>query len=91
MGADFAQSLLVPLPVEDWRLAWQGWCQQRSLPAAEVETCRFEPVDHRLVVRVPTRLMERLRQGRSEATRGDAWLLAGSGRVRHAAQIELAN
>lgn len=72
-----------------WRPAWQTWCQQRSLPVAEVEACRLEPTDHRLIVHAPPRLVERLRQGRSEATRGEAWLLAGTGRYRAAASIEL--
>ena len=45
--------------------------------------------DHRLIVRAPARLADRLRQGRSEALRGEAWLLAGTGQIRHAALIDL--
>lgn len=89
-NSDFSLALLAPLPVEAWRQAWIGWCQQRSLPGNEVDACQLEPIDHRLVVRAPARLVDKLRQGRSEALRGEAWLLAGAGRVRHAAMIELA-
>jgi hypothetical protein len=89
LSSEFALSLLAPLPGEAWRQAWLGWCQQRSLPGNDVDACKLEPTDHRLVVRAPARLVDKLRQGRSEALRGEAWLLAGAGRVRHAAMIEL--
>ena len=88
-SSDFALSLLEPLPGEAWRQAWLGWCQQRSLPGNDVDACKLEPIDHRLVVRAPARLVDKLRQGRSEALRGEAWVLAGTGRGRHAAMIEL--
>jgi hypothetical protein len=71
---------------EDWRAAWLGWCQQRHVPAAEAEACKLEPAGHRLLVRPPPRLLDRLRP----ALRGEAWLLAGTGRVRAAAAVELA-
>ncbi len=74
---------------EAWRQAWQLWCQQRSLPSNEVEACRLEVVEHRLRVQAPPRLVERLRAARSDALKGEAWLLAGSGRVRPAAMIDL--
>jgi hypothetical protein len=77
-----------PAP-EAWRLAWQAWCQPRSIPPAEVAECRLEPADHRLLVRAPARLVERLRAARSDALKGEAWLLAGTGRGRAAALIEL--
>lgn len=91
LTADLSQALLAPLPPEQWRQAWQLWCQQRSLPTAEVESCRLEVADHRLLVRAPGRLVDRLRQSRADSTRGDTWLLAGTGRVRHAALVELAS
>jgi hypothetical protein len=77
-----------PAP-EAWRQAWQAWCQPRSLPPAEVEACRLERADHRLVVHAPPRLIERLRTARSDAMKQEAWLLAGVGRIRSAAQIDL--
>src|SRR5205823_2754975 len=82
---------LAAAPARDvWRQAWRAWCQPRGLPAGEVEACVLERQDHRLRV-VPTpRLLERLRADRSEALRGEAWLLAGSGVLRSAAQIEIA-
>lgn len=77
-----------PAP-ELWREAWQAWTQPRSLPSAEVASCRLERIDHRLVVHAPPRLIERLRAARSDAVKQEAWLLAGDGRIRTAAQIEL--
>lgn len=77
-----------PAP-EMWRHAWQTWTHPRGLPSAEVEACRLERVDHRLLVHAPPRLIERLRAARSDAVKQEAWLLAGEGRTRTAAQIEL--
>ncbi len=72
-----------------WRQAWQAWSHPRSLPQAEVAACRLERADHRLLVYAPPRLIERLRAARSDAVKQEAWLLAGEGRTRLAAQIEL--
>lgn len=74
---------------ENWRQAWQAWTHPRSLPPTEVEACRLERADHRLLVHAPPRLIERLRAARSDAVKQEAWLLAGEGRTRTAAQIEL--
>jgi hypothetical protein len=74
---------------EVWKQSWQAWCQQRSLPLPEVEACRPEQVGHRLLVHAPARLIERLRASRSDAAKGEAWLLAGNGRIRAAALIDL--
>jgi hypothetical protein len=85
--------VLVPVvgavEVEAWRHSWQTWCQQRNLPAAEVEACKLEVKGHRLVVQAPPRLIERLRSARSDALKGEAWLLAGTGRARATALIDL--
>ncbi len=72
-----------------WQQAWQSWAHPRSLPQAEVTACRLERVDHRLLVHAPPRLIDRLRAARSDAIKQEAWLLAGEGRTRTAAQIEL--
>jgi hypothetical protein len=72
-----------------WRQAWQAWCQPRSLPADEVEACRLERADHRLLVRAPKRLVERLRTARSDVFINESWLLAGDDRTRTAARVEL--
>jgi hypothetical protein len=77
-----------PAP-EAWRQAWQTWCQPRGLPRAEVEACRLERADHRLLVHAPPQLIERLRTARSDAIKHEAWLLAGGGRTRLTAQIDL--
>jgi hypothetical protein len=75
--------------LEMWRQAWQTWSHPRSLPPAEVASCRLERADHRLLVYAPPRLIDRLRAARSDAIKQEAWLLAGDGRTRTAAQIEL--
>lgn len=81
---------LLPDPrPEEWRQAWQAWCQQRSLTVNEVEACKLEPVHHRLVVKAPPRMIDRLRQAKSEVLRGEAWVMVGSGRVRVCAQLEM--
>jgi hypothetical protein len=76
-------------PPEAWRQAWQAWCHPRGLPSSEVDACRLERVEHRLLVRAPRRLIERLQAARSDAIKQEAWLLAGTGRTRTAAQLEL--
>jgi hypothetical protein len=91
--ADGWEEALPDLAVEPspslWRQAWQTWSQPRSLPQAEVAACRLERIEHRLLVYAPPRLIERLRAARSDAIKQEAWLLAGEGRTRTAAQIEL--
>jgi hypothetical protein len=88
-GGEAIAPLVGEVGADAWRQAWVAWCQQRSLPASEVDACKLEPAGHRLVVRAPARLAERLRQSKSEALRGEAWLLAGSGRVRPAALVDV--
>jgi hypothetical protein len=74
---------------ELWRQAWRAWCQPRNLPPAEAEACVLERQDYHLRVTAPARLVERLRAARSDVFKEEAWLLAGSGRLRSAARIEL--
>jgi hypothetical protein len=73
----------------DWKKAWQEWCHPRSLPQAEVDACQLVPEKSRLLIQAPVRLVERLRAARSDALKGEAWLLAGQGRSREAGLIEL--
>jgi hypothetical protein len=70
---------------ESWRQAWRDWSQSRGLSDVEVEACRLERVAHRLLVHAPPSLLDRLRT----TVKQEAWLLAGEGRTRVAAQIEL--
>jgi len=87
-----AAALAIPgaEPTPDaWRQAWRTWCQPRSLPASEVEGCKLEIDGHLLRVSAPVKLVERLRAARSEALKGEAWILAGSERVRAAAALEI--
>jgi hypothetical protein len=74
---------------EDWKGAWLAWCHQRNLPATEAEACRLELQDHKLTVHAPAKLVDRLRQARSDAVKGEAWLTGGHGRLRGLARIEL--
>jgi hypothetical protein len=77
-------------PLESWDQAWRAWCQPRGLTGAAVETSSVQqPEGHRLLVTVPARLMERLRATRSDALKGEAWVLAGTGRLRPAALLEI--
>ncbi len=77
------------IPLDQWRQTWLAWCQPRNLPAPEVETCLLQRQDHRLQVAASHRLLERLRAARSDALKGEAWLLAGTGRLRTAAMLEV--
>jgi hypothetical protein len=88
-GVEAVSPLLDEVGVDAWKQSWQAWCQQRSIPAGEADACKLELSDHRLLVRAPGRLIERLRAGRSDALKGEAWLLAGSGAVRATAMIDL--
>jgi hypothetical protein len=74
---------------EAWQVAWQQWGTQRGLPPAEVSSCRLERSGLALRVEVSRRLIARLREARSDALKGDTWLLAGSGRARCIARVEL--
>jgi hypothetical protein len=77
-----------PAP-EAWRQAWRSWCQPRSLPAAEYDACKLERQEYRLRVLAPKRLVDRLRAARSDALKGEAWVLAGTGNLRPAALLEI--
>jgi hypothetical protein len=88
-GAEALLAVVGAVDAEAWKHSWQTWCQQRNLPAAEAEACKLEVVGHRLVVQAPPRLIERLRSARSDALKGEAWLLAGTGRARATALIDL--
>ncbi len=74
---------------ELWQQAWRAWCQPRNLPANEVEACQLRREGHVLRVQAPAKLVERLRAARSDAVKGEAWLLAGAGPIRPATVVEL--
>lgn len=77
-----------PAP-DQWRQAWRAWCQPRNVPPADVEGCTLEPYACCIRIRAPGRLLHRLRAARSDAFKGEAWLLAGDAALRPAAMIEL--
>jgi hypothetical protein len=72
------------------RQAWRSWCQPRGLPAAEVEACTVLPKGLHLHVKAPPALLERLQAARSDALKGEAWLLVGEGNLRAALTLEIA-
>jgi hypothetical protein len=74
---------------ETWRQAWRAWCQPRSVPATESDACQLERQEYRLRVRAPKRLVERLRTARSDALKGEAWVLAGTGNIRRGALLDI--
>ncbi len=76
-------------PAEDWLCAWHSWCQPRGLTGAGLDPVDLRPEGHRLIVTAPPKLMERLRSTRSDALRGEAWVLAGNGWLRRAAMLEV--
>jgi hypothetical protein len=75
--------------LDDWQQAWRAWCLQRGLAEAEVQACRLERVEYRLVVFAPKSFVERLRAQRSDALKNETWLLVGSGRTQSAALVEI--
>jgi hypothetical protein len=77
-------------PTENWRGVWEAWCQARGLPATDAERCTLSIEDCHLVVRAPRRLLERLQALRSDALKGEAWLVAGDGSLRRAALLDVA-
>jgi hypothetical protein len=74
---------------EDWRSAWRAWCEPRKLAAEDVAAGVLERDGVRLRVQVPPGLLERLQALRSDALKGETWLVAGSGRLRPAARVEI--
>jgi hypothetical protein len=88
-GADALPELRQTPDVEAWRRMWRQWCEQRNFPRGEADACVLEPAGAVVRVRPPGRLLERLRAQRSDALKGEAWLLAGEGRVRAAARLEV--
>ena len=67
---------------ETWREAWRVWCQRRGL--SDADACRIEALEDRVRVVAPRGLASTLGGDRHEA-----WLLAGAGRTRVAAPMEI--
>ena len=67
---------------EAWREAWRIWCQRRGL--SDADACRIESLEDRVRVIAPRGLASTLGGDRNEA-----WLLAGMGRTRVAAPMEI--
>jgi hypothetical protein len=91
LGADWRETLpgLDDPPREQWLQSWLGWCQPRGLSRTDSEACRLERQQWRLRVVAAQTLFGKLRAARSEALKGETWLLAGQGERRAAAQVEV--
>jgi DNA-binding MarR family transcriptional regulator len=70
---------------EAWTDAWQAWAATHGIPQAAAETESIQISGTRLKVKVASAARDRLR----EVLKGDTWLLAGSGRIRPAANLEI--
>lgn len=88
---DLATRLSALPSLEEWRQAWQTWCATRGIAPDAASACTLECHAARLRVRISPRIHEHLRTTRSEALKGETWLLAGDGAIRAAAALELAN
>ena len=74
---------------EAWQAAWQEWCDGRHLPAGDMEPGGLQPAGLHLRVRPRAEFAEKLRK-RADLLKSEAWVLAGTGRLRRAALIEVA-
>lgn len=71
------------------RDAWLAWAKLRNLPTQDVEACELSLEDAVLHVRGPRRLLDSLRQTKSDLVRGEAWVLLGDSFMRQAARLDL--
>jgi hypothetical protein len=74
---------------EACRQAWRSWCQPRGLPADAVEGSDVRLEGVHLGIIAPPSLIARLQAVRSDALKGEAWLLIGDGPLRLAAILRL--
>jgi hypothetical protein len=74
---------------EACREAWLAWARPRNLPQADMEACEVTLSGSALRLRASHRLVDLLRQGKSDILKGEAWVLLGSGDIRRAARLEL--
>jgi hypothetical protein len=86
---DVLPDLAAEPPPEEWRRAWSAWCQPRGVAEADAGACALERQGGQLLVRAPKKLAERLRTARGDPLKNEAWLLAGTGRFRAAAQLSV--
>jgi hypothetical protein len=67
-----------------WRQAFEDWCQRRQITAAEAQACALTSQANRLIIAGSAKVQERLR-----GSKGDTWLLAGSGLTRPALRLHV--
>jgi hypothetical protein len=86
---EIVPELAEAIPIDQWRQSWHGWLQSRGLDSAEIAGESLEHQDAVLRVRVADAAAESLRSAIQHFARGDLWLVAGTGRFRPAARVEL--
>ncbi len=74
---------------EVWREAWLARGERLGLLRADMSACRVDRSGLLLRVAAPAEVLPRLRGPRGGLADNDAWLLAGEGRTRTAARVEL--
>jgi hypothetical protein len=70
---------------QDWQQAWQEWCQSRKLTITG--PVDFQEAGH--ILRVTGQQLREQLSKRDDVLKGEAWLLAGSGRYRRAMLLEI--
>jgi hypothetical protein len=75
--------------VEQWRQAWRERAQTAGLSPAQADACRLTCVGRGVRVAAPRTVTERLRPARRDRPGPELWLLAGEGRIRAAAPVDL--
>jgi hypothetical protein len=78
------------VPPERWKQAWLEWCRSRQLPPADAAESSLRLEDERLLVNVPSALLQSLQASKSDVLKGETWLLAGDGYLRSAARVVVA-
>jgi hypothetical protein len=78
--------ITVAMPVPSWSEAWHAWAQAHSWAKGEADQVQLRLEGHELQATGPAELLQRLR---GEAAKGETWLLAGSGRLKAAAVVEV--
>jgi hypothetical protein len=74
---------------EEWRAAWLARADQKGIPRTDAAACRLEPSAPLLRVHAATISLARLRGSGAGSSFGEEWMLAGQGRSRAAARVEL--
>jgi hypothetical protein len=72
-----------------WHQAWCEWANHQKISSADAGKCRVERREHRLRVHATRAILDRLRAARHEPLKSENCVLAGEGRFRAAAPLEI--